>query len=630
MQEFITDKKIFAVVVGFLVLLQFINPEPTNGLRLAAIIAIIILFLVLIFLYSINANKKGKKSASFKVLFWSYVALVALFTIGSFVSYTTAELFSVAGLVYEIALYFVFYIVVFLLMSAGLYFIYLKKNRGIGAIFLVAVILIAYIYIGSSYAVDHFLANDEEIITAHGVAMLFNGTNPYASSISNIIYLDNLRYNTGYTITTNNSVVGNMDYPALFFLSFAPFYFLSQYSIQNMQQVDLPIQAFVFFVAMIFAVGYALDKKSILEPKPLLYIGLMGMATVVPSITTYLMFAVILLAYTELDSKYSWILLGIAASLQELLWVPVLLLIAYSYNTQGAKKGIRNLLGTALVFLVFNGYFIALNPAAYFHSLFYPLNGFLFPDSNAPVGYLLFANYNATLQVFPYLFGVALLGSLALLLYSNNKKAIPLLSMVPFIFSLHGLIIYYYFFMAMFVVILYSKQEKYSEGGFRKAINKNGSLRNLLAVFAALLVFVGGILAIDAHSSYVNGLNLSISGQQSYENGSVLHYNGMLHFDVNSTKRVYLLLQVYNGQIHRGLNVAYYGLDNTSLLSSSTNCSYPCSLNDNVIQLNSSDSPYLINATVYNVTAINPVYISAFLYNGRYAYQSTMIRVDSN
>ncbi|MDE1768535.1 MAG: hypothetical protein KGH62_04145, partial [Candidatus Micrarchaeota archaeon] len=191
MQEFITDKKIFAVVVGFLVLLQFINPEPTNGLRLAAIIAIIILFLVLIFLYSINANKKGKKSASFKVLFWSYVALVALFTIGSFVSYTTAELFSVAGLVYEIALYFVFYIVVFLLMSAGLYFIYLKKNRGIGAIFLVAVILIAYIYIGSSYAVDHFLANDEEIITAHGVAMLFNGTNPYASSISNIIYLDN-------------------------------------------------------------------------------------------------------------------------------------------------------------------------------------------------------------------------------------------------------------------------------------------------------------------------------------------------------------------------------------------------------------------------------------------------------
>ncbi|MDE1768717.1 MAG: hypothetical protein KGH62_05110, partial [Candidatus Micrarchaeota archaeon] len=218
----------------------------------------------------------------------------------------------------------------------------------------------------------------------------------------------------------------------------------------------------------------------------------------------------------------------------------------------------------------------------------------------------------------------------ALLLYSNNKKAIPLLSMVPFIFSLHGLIIYYYFFMAMFVVILYSKQEKYSEGGFRKAINKNGSLRNLLAVFAALLVFVGGILAIDAHSSYVNGLNLSISGQQSYENGSVLHYNGMLHFDVNSTKRVYLLLQVYNGQIHRGLNVAYYGLDNTSLLSSSTNCSYPCSLNDNVIQLNSSDSPYLINATVYNVTAINPVYISAFLYNGRYAYQSTMIRVDSN
>ena len=118
------------------------------------------------------------------------------------------------------------------------------------------------------------------------------------------------------------------------------------------------------------------------------------------SIVILLMLAVLLLSYFKIDRWYSFVLLGVAAALQEELWLPVILLIVYASNTYGYKKGMRIFAGTILVFLALNIYFIALNPTAFFGSLFSPISAYIFPVSLAPFGYSLLIYFHMLLSSF--------------------------------------------------------------------------------------------------------------------------------------------------------------------------------------------------------------------------------------
>src|SRR5208283_3732191 len=140
--------------------------------------------------------------------------------------------------------------------------------------------------------------------------------------------------------------------------------------------------------------------------------------------------------------RYSWLILGLMVSLQEQLWVIALLFIAYSFNNNGARKGLKDLLGVAAVFLLINGYFMFTAPSSYVQDFIGPLAAVL-PNQDSPIGYLLASVYQVPLYAYTYLFLISIALSLLVSLYLNDRKLILPLSVIPFLFLGHASTLYY-------------------------------------------------------------------------------------------------------------------------------------------------------------------------------------------
>ncbi len=620
------SKKLFAAAVIFLVLLSFEYPSiAIFDYMFAILIAALVLFIALVGIYAFMGGKKAYKKSTrlFNNVLYIYIALAVLYLAIHFLLYPATSIYTSYYLIYNPGLSFVLYIAVFFIMSLGTY-VACKKNYRIAALLFALAIAILYISILSGYVYTHLSINDEELLTVHAVAAIFNGTNPYSNSIAHLLYDE-----SQYTLLMNNSILGHVNYPSLYFLSLMPFYLLTANptSIHSIEYIELPAQEFVFFAMMLFAIWYVIDKKDIMKPKPMLYLGIVLLPTFfITSITTYLMFAIIILAYAKLNSKYSWLLLGLAVSIHEELWPIVALMLIYSFNTYGYKKALKDVAGAGAVFLLFNGYFIAINPSAYL-TVLSPIDKLVLPDATATIGYAIFAYYHVTLDVFFGLFDLALLFVFALSAYFNNKKALPLLSMAPFLFGSHGTTSYYFFFVAMFAVILYCKPEKPQEGMLRKKIRDNPAIRYSYAVFLILIIAASAALVVGSHYKYINGPNFSITDQHAVKIGNITYYNATLHYNASGANpgKIYLMLNYYDKGISYGYFPGNQGLSNESIINGSLNCTYPCSINPNVIELNASRNTYRINARAYNLSGTS--YISAFVYNGTYSYQSQMVEV---
>ncbi len=461
-----------------------------------------------------------------------------------------------------------------------------------------------------------FRADDEELLKLTSVNMLFNGTDPYSTSISSLLYSH--LTTIGATITTNNTVFGLMDYPALFFLLFIPFYFFAPPTIPSLNSVYLPLQTVVFLFILLITIAYSFAKRDLPRPKLALFAFSIFAIVNISSITTYVMLVFLILAYTKIDSKYAWFFLGLCVSIQEELWLPVLFLIAYSANNQGLRRGLFNTLGTVGVFLIINSYFIAINPAAYFSAVFAPLNQFIMPLNPSPFSFMFLKFYPMLLPTYTQLFEVFTLFLLFLFLYWNRKELIPLFSLIPFLLLYHILVSYYAFFLFLFVIGLLLRERKIKIGVIEKQLRS----RKLLFASAVILVILAmAILIYNSYAAYHRNFAISFVGQSTVMNATnnVTVAKGSIVYHNLSNYTIYLFAYALAGPSSR-----FAGLINQSLIGTKANCStYQCYLNVNKIVLPRNQTSYPVSLAVPWPNSTRGVtLVTVAIYNSQYYYVS--------
>jgi uncharacterized membrane protein len=511
-----------------------------------------------------------------------------------------------------IAAYGVMFLLTFFV--AQLYF--LSKNRKAHAIVIAAVVIIAAMFFASS--IVKLNVDDEMLISYYGIQHLLNGINPYSQSISGIMYAYRQAYGATITISTNGSIIGTMGYPALYFIVQVPFYLISNTSLQYIPSGFLHYQDFVFFLLLLLSYLLVNGRKQNSGPDFLAIVALALTSLWLSSTIVYLMLALVVLMYSDVAKKYSWLILGLMVSLQEELWIMALLLIAYSFNSYGARRGLKDLSGTLAVFLVINGYFMLTAPSGYAHSFAGPLSGVL-PNENSPVGFLLMSDYQVPLYALSYLFLISIALTLLISLYLNERKLIPLLSMIPFLFLGHALALYYAIQVTAFVMVINADAIAHAKD--RLAVVLARSRAAVYAFSAAIILCVSlmFVIAYASHAAYNSGFGLYAHNQSVEKtNATTLTYSAQLSYNPKNATQLYLILFVYSNG-----TTAYHGLFNQSIMKGTPDCGFPCAVDVNRITLPDTGH-YNLTATLPSNTT-TPAYIFAILSNNDYYYRTQPI-----
>jgi hypothetical protein len=518
------------------------------------------------------------------------------------------------------ALFFVVLLPLFFIMFMGVYLMkrdWRKERRSKLVLFAIVVLVLILYFVVVLKGV--FRADDEELLKMTSVTMLLNGTNPYTASISAILF--NHTATVGATLTTKNTLLGVMDYPALFFLLFIPFYFTAAPTLQNLNALYMPMQFIVFIFIFLVTFAYLLDKKDLKRPNLLLLAFSIYAIINISSVTTYVMLALLMFAYARIDSKYAWVFLGLCASIQEELWIPVLLLLAYSFNNHGLKRGAYNALGTLLVFLVLNSYFIAINPIAYVRAVFLPLSQYIVPFNPSPVAFMLLKFYPILQSTYSTLFMTALVFLLLLFLYWNKKKLILLFSLIPFLFLNHVLVSYYAFFLFIFFFALLEREDG-KQGVIERQL-KSGNVKPVFACALLLVLAAGAYATYTSHAAFERNFNISFVNETvSLDNATnVTTASGTILYHNLTNNTVYLFTVA-----RAGLGVAFRGLINESLISNPQNCTgegYECLINLNKIVLPGNRTSYPLNMRINWQNRTHEItYVTAIFYNSQYLYAS--------
>lgn len=633
MLERIKEQKyyLYFLVISFLFLLTansmtVLDYIYTYGVILGCISASLFIAYALLFII----QRKNKTYAiAFDILFvLAIVNFIATMTITNPISWIVLSYNAI--ILYTLAIGTIFIFTIILPLFLGAYLIRGKKST-VAGIFLLAIVLILVIVLFfSGVIVKYYIINDEFFISMRGIKNLFQGINPYTNSLSNQIYYN--RTSVGWTLTTNNQIIGIMNYPALYMLSYLPFYFIAKPTIYNMEHYMAPLQSAVFLTILLFTIAFCIDKKYLKSPVYGIIIFLGFFFLNITSITMYLMLALLVLAYAKTGTKYSWLFFGFCLSIQELLWVPIAMLLLYSVNNYGFKKGMHDLVGAIIVFALINSYFIAIGPLAFERGLFNPIEKLILPIGSSPLfGFLILSNYHILLTTFPEIFAIVSLIAIMLYLYLNKKTLLGLFAMLPLFFLSRPLIAYYAFFVALiFITLLISDNKKKKEGIITVQLKKRKALSVLLVVaLLALLVAV----VYNSHLSYEKGFDISVSNQALYFNSTSNEsiYTATLHYGNVSVSNTSILFVGYeSGQsVIIGLFNDSIVLLNTSVQCQSTNIQ--CLLNVNRIPLQNGNGTYLIKAHLVHGNMSTSVEAGRLLvYNGPYSYFSDSVYISGN
>ncbi len=606
---------LFLLVIGALRYPAQLVPGAVQALQLSCYV----LFIALACLYGLGRGAEGgvgRYSALFRRASAAYIALALVSIALSIAAFGNVEAL-LGSLVYPM-LTSIPYVIIFFLMALGTYLYRIRRYRRMG-ILVYAIALMLIIGFFESRLALSYVANDEEIITMLGAKALLAGSNPYAASAAGVLSAAQINNSTSITILSSGNIAASMDYPALFVLSFVPFYALAQPTLYSLEHVYMPAESIVFIFIMLLAIWSSIDDKDPLRPRYLLMGALIFLIPgMLLSLQVYLMLAIMVVAYARLESRSAWLFLGLALSMQQELWFAVILMLLYSFNTYGMRKGIRDAAGALAVFVAINGYFIATGPSAYFHALFQTL-GYLLPSAEAGIGFFLFTHLNMPLADFAYLFMLSCAALALAFLYFNEKRLVPVFGMIPFLFLSHAQAAYYFFFAALLVVVIHFKEGRWNGGWFRKEVGRSRLRLDALLGSIAAIFTAGVAVVIVAHASYMGHAGFSVSGQSAYISGNTLHYAATLTYSRGYVGSPWVLLGAYNSIG----NIQFYGLHNTSLMNGTQKCQFPCSLNINVLRLNGSGT-YDLYLEVYNVSG--PQYVSALIYENDYAYQSDMTK----
>ncbi len=555
----------------------------TDGL-LGAYILATLLFVAFSVLYVLRidaAARGGFYSNALHALFLLFAVLfVAYYGIAPEVSGHLLQ--SALGLFDNSGFYFILFLPAFFLAFFGVYFACRKGRnaRLLGCTLMAGLLALLLFYYFSGYIFTEYKIDDEVYLSYTAVQSILHGQDPYTASVFNSLFSN--ATTVGVSVTLNNNIVSVMDYPSLYFLTFLPFYFIGPPTLAGLLGYDLKVETVVLLFILLLTVAYLSGRKNLTPNFAMLFV-LAILMRFIASIAAYLMFAVLLLAYFKIDRKYSFILLGVCASMQEELWLPVIFLLAYSLNNQGIGAGLRNAVGTLAVFLVFNGYFIAMNPGAYLYSVITPLNQVLIPNPTSPIGYFIATGVGTTLGgLYTLLFGLATMALVLVLLRTNRKELIPIFSIIPLFFMSRGLDTYYFSFIFVFLFVLAAK-EKFA------GIGKIGRLMKerpvLLCAPMALIVVTAAALIYVSHMQYADRFGVSAYESNFTINNATNSSSYELHIRYGSLNNdtVYLIpVELDTG----GMN--FRGIINESVIpGAKAQCSEDiCKVNVNRMVLN--------------------------------------------
>lgn len=514
--------------------------------------------------------------------------------------------------------YFVIMLVLYCVTVWGVYLARVLKNYKAALILFALLVILLYFYYLSGSLFHGYKPNDEIFLSFLSDRALLNGSDPYALTFPNQMINASMNGTTNsLAVTTSNTVMDFIDYPSLYFIADIPFYLVTGDNVRLLGSFDLSLEAVVFIIFMMVTIVLLMDRKKFLKVNWILIIA-SGMAIyLVASLVQVLMYALLLLAYVKIDRKYLWVILGVVASLQELAWIPVLLMIGYVFNNYGLKNGIRTALGTILLFLALN-YFIFLNPSAYINDIFGPVSRLLLPNATALFGYAIVTNYGTLLGTYTYLFYIATAAILLLFLYLNDRKLIFLLSMLPFLFLAHGLNVYFGFFVFLFIVTLYIPKKKEDAGHFR---TMQGGKPTFLYLSMGLLFLLSIFLINNSHQTYSKNFDVMLTNQSLYLSGKNITYTADLSYHHLGNNTLYFAVLEYGN-----FSYGFRGFINDRLLPNALNCTdYPCDVNVNRIILDPNQSSYHLVANLGPKNWDGEYYFAGVLYNGQYYYLSSEV-----
>ncbi len=579
-----------------------------------------VIFMLLIIAYIENTPHKSRKlTCLYYFLFALYLLffLIIFIAAGRKVGMTATLAYALIKFIEFLFIYTLLYLPVVFFAFFGIYLIRLDQKK-IGAFLLVIAFIVLLSYYLLFNVISYKGASDEIMLSYYGMNSVIHGENPYTTSHS----VQFIKYATEnaftLTLTTNNTVVSTLDYPSLYIFASAPFYLLPVRGATVLSRLDteLGIEALIYAFIMILIIAIEMSKNKGPIRFNVFLIIFIGLAIYhITAAVTSLMIALILLSYFYLDKKYAFILLGLALALQEELWFSVLLLIFYSINNNGIRKGIYDALGAGAVFFILNSYFIIINPVAYFHSVFIPLHRLILPYVSAGFGYSILADYHVSLALFSKLFIIASLILLVLFTYTNRKEYVFFLSLIPFYFMSHSLPIYNFTFALPFIVTLsLNNQEKRRRGCIEAWFKRN---RAAFLILIVSMLSVAIYLTYNSHAYYEREFSINVINQSVYVRGNTLLYHAEILYKNMGNYTVYPIIGSYSDYM-----MFLYGLYNYSILKSSLNCSNYC-INPNRIILNKNLDSYNLSMefNVSNYAQVEPC-AELYLYSGEYFYAS--------
>lgn len=392
-----------------------------------------------------------------------------------------------------------------------------RHSKKIGAILVIVAILLFFYYQIYGFGYKGVNVDDETAIAYYSYNAIANGQDPYAISINGILESNATTY--GFTPTMNNQIIGYLDYPILFVLMMAPFYYFAHGSAGAIMSSANAAAYLAFIIIAIVIFAASVEKSKLAGFKALiptlLVISLFFVQ--IPSVEYSIMLVLLALVFYSIDKWYAFVFLGVAASVQELLWVPVLLAVVYIFADRGFRAGLKTSLGSAAVFLVINAYFIIQGPMEYIRHVFAPISGALVPFLLSPFPYLINSYYPVSINGLEYLFYISIVLGAVAVYATRNKLMIGAMSIMAYFFLYHSLITYaalggVMIFMALAIDAGNRNWHKKKARRIRKYKAKRAFLSRKMMpglIAIAMAVFAMAAVALYFHSAYSANFGIS-------------------------------------------------------------------------------------------------------------------------
>jgi hypothetical protein len=460
----------------------------------------------------------------------------------------------------------------------GFYFIRIKPlkryAKAIGAILLIAAIVLFFYYQLYGFGYKGVNADDETVLSYYAFRAMQAGNNPYGISIDNVLYHNSTKY--GFTLTTENEIVGYLDYPILFVLVLAPFYYLAHGTASSVIYSANSEAYLIFLALVVLSFAAAVSKKRLKNFKAILPSIVIFLLYFVQILSVqYLIIAIAMIAlFYSIDKWYAFAILGIAASLQELLWIPILFALAYIAASRGIIRGAKAAVGAIAVFAVINGYFMLENPGIFISHVLAPVNGYLLPFLLSPIPSLLMMFYPVSMHGLELVFYISIAIGAVTVYIARNKMLVASMSLFAYFFLYHTLVAYFALSITLlfFIAVIETEKAKPKQIKKQKQQSEIRELRLKIGYAAlAVLTIALATVVVYSHYSYARDFGVSVSYEGITSNGT------------------YAILGISNGG-NKAINASVLEVYSTN------------SIEENTLGLSVSQPKYITNMSVCSAT----------------------------